>query len=138
MAEASTSFKPLHAPSSSPLSKNDTFMPPSMVSALLLTASLVDLDLVTSLDIQPRMVSPPLKSAKPDTYADILVPPAASIKYNLFMAGMKKKSSKVMPQVGNSKKRKTTDDDADKALMTDTPKLPPWFSNLRQQRKKKF
>jgi hypothetical protein len=52
------------------------------------------------------------------------------------VAGTQKKSAKVAPQVGKSKKRKAADD-TDEAV-TDTPELPPRSLKPRQQRKKKF
>ncbi|KAG2108987.1 uncharacterized protein F5147DRAFT_773319 [Suillus discolor] len=134
--EVSTCFEPLHAPVPALLSTNDTLTPPSMVSALLPTASLADPDPITSLDTQPRPVSPPPKSTEPQTSTHILAPPAALVKHNLFVAGTKKKPAKVALQVGNSKKRKAADDDADKAIMTDAPELPPKSSKPRQKRKK--
>ncbi|KAG2112363.1 uncharacterized protein F5147DRAFT_650997 [Suillus discolor] len=134
--EASTCFEPPHAPAPALLSTNDTLTPPSTVSALLPTASLADPDPITSPDTQPRPVSPPPKSAEPQTSTHILAPPAALIKHNLFAAGTKKKPAKVVPQVGNSKKKKAADNDADEAIMTDAPELPPQSSKPRQKRKK--
>ncbi|KAG2108208.1 uncharacterized protein F5147DRAFT_652929 [Suillus discolor] len=138
VVEASTCFEPPHAPVSVLLSTNDALTPPSTVPAILPTAFLTDPDLITSPETQPRPVSPPPKSVELQTSTHISAPPAAPVKHNLFVAGTKKKPAKVMLQVSNSKKRKAADDDADKAVMTDAPKLPAQFPKHRQKRKKKF
>ncbi|KAG1796143.1 hypothetical protein EV424DRAFT_1547224 [Suillus variegatus] len=61
-------------------------------------------------------------------------PPHLPVKFNLFVAGTKKKSGRAAPQVGNTKKRKAEDEDTD----VDDPKSHPPSSKPRQKRKKKF
>ncbi|KAG1893515.1 uncharacterized protein F5891DRAFT_985859 [Suillus fuscotomentosus] len=134
--EVSTSFEPVNLPVSAVLSPTDTLTPQSTVLAVLPTASIADGDPITSPDTPPRPTSPPPKPADATSSADTSAPPATPFKHNLFVAGTQKKSAKVAPQVGKSKKRKAADD-TDEAV-TDTPELPPRSSKPRQQRKKKF
>ncbi|KAG1886429.1 uncharacterized protein F5891DRAFT_1200744 [Suillus fuscotomentosus] len=66
--------------------------------------------------------------------ADVQSPPHLSVKFNLFVAGTKKKSGRAAPQVGNTKKRKAEDEDTN----VDDLKSHPPSSKPRQKRKKKF
>ncbi|KAG1898350.1 uncharacterized protein F5891DRAFT_981986 [Suillus fuscotomentosus] len=134
--EVSTSFEPVNLPVSAVLSPTDTLTPQSTVLVVLPTASIADGDPITSPDTPPRPTSPPPKPADATSSTDTSAPPATPFKHNLFVAGTQKKSAKVAPQIGKSKKRKAADD-TDEAV-TDTPELPPRSSKLRQQRKKKF
>ncbi|KAG1806382.1 uncharacterized protein HD556DRAFT_1302872 [Suillus plorans] len=120
-AEASTCFEPPHAPMSIHLSTNDTFTLLPTVLALLLI-----------------WLRSPHRTLNPGQYLPHHIPPAAPVKHSLFVAGMKKKPAKVTPQVGNSKKRKVAEEDANEAVMTDAPELPSRSSKPRQKRKKKF
>ncbi|KAG1807915.1 hypothetical protein EV424DRAFT_1543640, partial [Suillus variegatus] len=76
-----------------------------------------------------------LVSPVPDPMAaGVQSPPHLPVKFNLFVAGTKKKSGRAALQVGNTKKRKAKDEDTD----VDDPKLHPPSSKPRQKRKKKF
>ncbi|KAG2054019.1 hypothetical protein BDR06DRAFT_996834 [Suillus hirtellus] len=66
--------------------------------------------------------------------AGVQSPPHLSVKFNLFVAGTKKKSRRAAPQVSNTKKRKAKDEDTN----VDDPKSHPPSLKPRQKRKKKF
>ncbi|KAG2058598.1 hypothetical protein BDR06DRAFT_968588 [Suillus hirtellus] len=91
-------------------------------------------NLVTALAAEPELVS----LVQDSMAAGLQTPPHLPVKYDLFVAGTKKKTGHTAPQVGNSKKRKAGNEDLDAAVVTDGPKSPPPSSKPRQKRKKKF
>ncbi|KAG1823316.1 hypothetical protein EV424DRAFT_1346340 [Suillus variegatus] len=111
------------------LTATDPVVPPSAPSTLPVSQSLDNL--VTALAAEPELVSP----VQDSTAAGVQTPPHLPVKYNLFVAGTKKKPEHAAPQVGNSNKRKADDEDLDAAVVTDEPKSS---SKPRQKRKKKF
>jgi hypothetical protein len=109
-------------PSAAPVSP--TSAPPALPASQSLD------NLIAAPAAEHKLVSP----APDPMAAGVQSPPHLPVKFNLFVAGTKKKSGMVAPQVGNTKKRKAEDEDTD----VDDPKSHPPSSKPRQKRKKKF
>ncbi|KAG1797675.1 hypothetical protein EV424DRAFT_1352692 [Suillus variegatus] len=106
----------------------DPVSPTSAPPALPASQSLNNL--IAAPAVEHKLVSP-----VPDQMAaGVQSPPHLPVKFNLFVAGTKKKYGKAAPQVGNTKKRKAEDEDTD----VNDPKSHPPSSKPRQKRKKKF
>ncbi|KAG2053183.1 hypothetical protein BDR06DRAFT_972431 [Suillus hirtellus] len=129
LVEVPANLDPQDAASSSATAVPSAADPVSPTSALpALPASQSLSNPIAALAIEHKLVSP----VSDPMAVGIQSPPP--IKFNLFVAGTKKKSRRAAPQVGNTKKRKAKDKDTD----VDDPKLHPPSSKPRQKRKKKF
>ncbi|KAG2092285.1 uncharacterized protein F5147DRAFT_657699 [Suillus discolor] len=129
--EVPSNFELLQAAASADRSPTDTVMLPSRVLAISPTASLTDPDPILTSVTQPKLISLPSTPRDPQISPLLSVPPAAPMKYNLFVATTQKKP-------GNSKKRKAEDGDTYDHILADAPKLSALPSKPKHKRKKKF